>query len=657
MLNFIINGLIQSQTTFKEHKHHSIGEIRAVNLLLDKTHSLKSSLELTYMIDYLRNKQIHLNEKSIFFTDAAHFAKTKSLSDFLESKELIIVINLFDHYIYLSYFFACYKIKNQFDYSAIAKKMAITNKDAKIIADYYESILTPTTERIISYVSTDISNTKKSEEALLFAKKQAVKADQAKTEFLENMRHDIRTPLTGIIGFSQLIQAEAINPRVKDYADNLVLATTALLDFQNEILEAIKITASPGVLSEETFHLRQLAEKVMNLVRPKAIIKKLALELKVDPHLPEWVYGDAKRLFRIFLELITNALKFTAVGKIQIYLSADKIEHNHFTLLTEISDTGIGISDDKKEDVFIRLHRLSPSSDGVYEGTGLGLAIVKKYVKEMNGKISLKSDLGKGTTFICSLPLEIKEMVLSENYSVNQEESVIPLYHHVRILLVEDHVMTATVTQLMLQEIQCDVEVASDAKMTLEKFDQQSYDFVLMDLGLPDSNGYALAKKIREQNAMIPIVVLTAHHDVENESRCLSSGVNAVFQKPLLKSAAIKLLNRYFSEDKMKAPIIDLKLGANRIHKNESEARVMLDLLLKHIESDEDHIRSALDKQDYNQLHDVNHKLLGGLAYCGAPRLEHACIQLQNALKKGSISLSYDCARAVLAEIQLLKAH
>src|SRR3990167_8564053 len=221
------------------------------------------------------------------------------------------------------------------------------------------------------------------------------------------MRHDIRTPLTGMIGFARLIQSEAINPRVKEYADNLVIATSALLDFQNEILDAIKVKDSVESIIQETFHLKSVIEKVVNLVRPKAIIKNLALHFFADAQLPEYVKGDAKRLFRIILELATNALKFTAQGDIHIRLSAAKITNESLTLRCEISDTGIGIPADKLDDVFIRFHRLSPSSDGVYEGTGLGLTVVKKYVKDLGGKITVKGIEGVGTTFTCLLPLLI----------------------------------------------------------------------------------------------------------------------------------------------------------------------------------------------------------------------------------------------------------
>src|SRR3990167_851856 len=484
-------------------------------------------------------------------------------------------------------------------------------------------------------ISFDITDRKKTEEFLKFAKEQAEAANRSKIEFLENMRHDIRTPLTGIIGFAQLIQKEASNPLVKEYADNLVMATTALLDFQNEILDAIKVSQGDIPVLQQNFSLKEITKKVLDLVRPKAILKKLPLYFYYDEQLPEFFYGDSKRLFRILLELMTNALKFTAKGHIHLKLSFSEKNGALMTLRCEVIDTGIGIPDDKKEDIFIRFQRLSPSSDGIYEGTGLGLTTVKQFIEELGKKISVDSVINQGTTFACFIPLH-SATETTENEKINTPE--IPRHYKTcHVLLVEDHVMTATVTKLMLLELDCIVDVAANAKLALMNTQKETYDLILMDLGLPDFNGFALTQKIRSQYAKInqkPIIIaLTAHKEEESEKLCLTSGMDAIFQKPLLKSTAINLLNFYFSDNTMKTPIIDLPLGAKRVNQDEAAAKSMLQLLLRHIDEDQHHIQTAFHKNDWARLRDVTHKLLGGLAYCGAPRLELAGVELQNALK------------------------
>ncbi|OGT43741.1 MAG: hypothetical protein A3F13_08360 [Gammaproteobacteria bacterium RIFCSPHIGHO2_12_FULL_40_19] len=508
-------------------------------------------------------------------------------------------------------------------------------------------------------ISFDITDRKKTEEFLKFAKEQAEAANRSKIEFLENMRHDIRTPLTGIIGFAQLIQKEASNPLVKEYADNLVMATTALLDFQNEILDAIKVSQGDIPVLQQNFSLKEITKKVLDLVRPKAILKKLPLYFYYDEQLPEFFYGDSKRLFRILLELMTNALKFTAKGHIHLKLSFSEKNGALMTLRCEVIDTGIGIPDDKKEDIFIRFQRLSPSSDGIYEGTGLGLTTVKQFIEELGGKISVDSVINQGTTFACFIPLH-SATETTENEKINTPE--IPRHYKTcHVLLVEDHVMTATVTKLMLLELDCIVDVAANAKLALMNTQKETYDLILMDLGLPDCNGFALTQKIRSQYAKInqkPIIIaLTAHKEEESEKLCLTSGMDAIFQKPLLKSTAINLLNFYFSDNTMKTPIIDLPLGAKRVNQDEAAAKSMLQLLLRHIDEDQHHIQTAFHKNDWARLRDVTHKLLGGLAYCGAPRLELAGVELQNALKIGNKSDIAICTQRLLTEIQRLKTH
>lgn len=505
-------------------------------------------------------------------------------------------------------------------------------------------------------ISFDITDRKKTEEFLKCAKEQAEAANRSKIEFLENMRHDIRTPLTGIIGFAQLIKQEASNPIIKEYADNLVMATTALLDFQNEILDAIKVSQGNIPVDEHKFSLKQISKKVLDLVRPKAILKQLPIYFYYDEQLPEFFHGDSKRLFRILLELMTNALKFTAAGHIRLELCLAEKRDDLITLHCKVTDTGIGIPDEKKEEIFIRFQRLSPSSDGVYEGTGLGLTMVKQFVEELGGKISVNSAINQGTTFICALPLRMASDVIEEKINLPE----VPSWNKTcSVLLVEDHTMTATVTKLMLQELGCKVDVASNAQSALLNTQKEQYDLIFMDLGLPDCNGFALTQKMRAQHTETAqravIVALTAHKEEDSEKLCIAAGMDAILQKPLIKSTAINLLNFYFADNAMKIPIIDLALGAKRIHQDEMAAKSMLDLLIQHIDEDQQHIQSAFQKKDFSRLRDLIHKLLGGLAYCGAPRLESSCIELQNALKNENISDIQICTQRLLTEIHVLK--
>lgn len=504
-------------------------------------------------------------------------------------------------------------------------------------------------------ISFDISERKKAEESLRIAKEQAELASRAKTEFLENMRHDIRTPLTGIIGFAELIQKAADNKVIKSYADDLVLAAKALLDFQNEILEVIKVSSAHDAIVHNAFDLHEMIEKVIALLRPKAILKNLTFSVHYEQTLPKKVMGDHKRLFRILLELITNAIKFTDQGSISVTFAAFDQDQTTFTLHAEIKDTGIGIPKHQFEAIYVRFNRLSSAAAGRYEGTGLGLTVVKQFVEALSGIISLESTLGRGTTFFCDIPLTIAQAADLNLSALNKVLK--PFSQTPRILLVEDHVMTAKVTSLLLHDLGVVVDVAIDAEEAQTQASRQAYDLILMDLGLPDTNGFLLAETLRKQyGSQLPIVALTAHKELDAEDRCFISGINAIFQKPLLKENAIQLLNTYLKSDSaMREKVIDLSLGAKRLGKTEADAKAMLQLLVASIDKDKVMIEAALQQKNWPLLKQANHKLLGGLMYCGAPILEAACQQLQSQFNTANDALLFEQGVKIIAEIEALK--
>lgn len=656
-LDLILEGVIKSQVaffqykvydTFDPHPEDTCCEIRAVNLMLRATHHSKSPFELNYQLEHYDRIQKKVREKLHFFSHHKKLETKPTLIDFLKEQEFIFLINLTDQYLFVSYFLT---EKNRLWCDSVS---------AKKLTRHYQKILPQLSHVTIIRISSDIADRKKLEIALQAAKKQAELLNRTKTEFLENMRHDIRTPLTGIIGFARLIQKEAKRPHIKEYADNLVQATIALLDFQNEILDAIKVTAETVPITHQPFNLKNLLEKVINLVRPKAIVKKLALHFHYDAQLPLFCVGDSKRLFRILLEVITNALKFTAEGSISINLTLSKKSDSLLVVHFEVADTGIGIPVDQQDEIFIRFHRLSPSSDGIYEGTGLGLTVVKQYVKDLEGKITIKSVAGKGTAFICSIPLALADRALENNSEIKIEPDNNLLFKGKHILLIEDHPMTATVTELLLAELQCSIDTANDAKIALIKATRKKYDLIFLDLGLPDMNGFELAKKLRHHDALncnSIIIALTAHSEDENKIRCFESGIDAVFQKPLLKSKAITILNAYLSDELIQKPIIDLTMGAKRISKDENGAKEMLDLLLRHLSADQKNIENALLQKNWAQLHDAVHKLQGGLAYCGAPRLEFLATQVQQTLNNSDMMNVPRFTRKLLSECDALRVY
>lgn len=255
--------------------------------------------------------------------------------------------------------------------------------------------------------STDITERKKMEEKLREAKEKADVANLAKTEFLENMRHDIRTPLSGIVGFAELIQVKSSNTEIAEFAGHLVKSSQSLMHYLNEILESILVTSGRVPQLEQKFDLRMKLQDVVDLLLAKADEKKLNLQFFCDENLPQYVVGDPKRLYRITLELLSNAIKFTEQGYVKLFLTLEQKREKSFILRLEVEDSGVGVPPEYQSKIFMRFKKMVPSYRGTHKGLGLGLSIVKEYVKDLEGEIYLENKKEQGSKFICLIPLGI----------------------------------------------------------------------------------------------------------------------------------------------------------------------------------------------------------------------------------------------------------
>ncbi len=424
--------------------------------------------------------------------------------------------------------------------------------------------------------STDITCRKKAEEELKIAKDAQEAANKAKTEFLQNMRHDIRTPLVGITGCAHAIKDNISDPHkielIKEYADALITSSYALTTLLNEIVEAIKITEGAMPLVKKKFNLKEKLLTIIELNQAKAQQKNLVLTLEHDARIPHYLIGDHPRIHRLILELVTNALKFTNRGWIKVATELSFCNEKNMIIKMSVTDTGIGISQNKQEEVFTRFNRLTPSWRGIYPGMGLGLALVKQLIDDLEAEIYLESKPEEGSKFTCVIPL--KETLLDEQLGVDticmepKKEVYFPKWQAtvlpqvkptsselISILLVEDQLIPAKVAQSLLAGFNCTVDIAQDGQMALEYAKSKHYDFILMDIGLPDQSGKEVTRQIRDwerlQNKHTPIIALTAHVGDENKEECLQAGMEAVLSKPLSKEVALHLLNIFVPKFKM----------------------------------------------------------------------------------------------------------
>jgi len=254
-------------------------------------------------------------------------------------------------------------------------------------------------------VYVDITECKKTEAALVEAKEKAEQASEAKTLFLAEMQHDIRTPLSGIVGVAELLNT-ATQEQMKDYSNWLVKSGKELLGFLNSILESVNINSGDIPLVAHRFSLRETLESVAFLHQAKALEKGLNLSFDFDKAIPEYLIGDPVRIYRIILELLSNALKFTVKGSVAIRVVLIKKTEGDLIIRIEIKDTGIGISKDKQQDLLTRFNRSTASYEGIHKGSGLGLHIAKRFIDDLSAEFDIDSQPGRGTQCSCLFPLK-----------------------------------------------------------------------------------------------------------------------------------------------------------------------------------------------------------------------------------------------------------
>jgi two-component system, OmpR family, aerobic respiration control sensor histidine kinase ArcB len=535
----------------------------------------------------------------------------------------------------------------------------------------------------------DITHLKKIEEELRAAKEKAEAANKAKTEFLENMRHDIRTPLTGITGFASIIREETTDPKVKEYVDNLTASSDALLDLLNEILEVIKVSSGEIPILRKKFNLQKRLQEIINLTQSRARQKNIELQFDFDPLIPTYLIADSMRIHRTILELVSNALNFTDKGYVRLSAKLATINGREAIIKILVEDTGIGIEPTKQDEIYLRFKRLTPSYEGIYHGAGLGLAIVKQFIDELEGEIYVESELGKGTTFTCVLPLSIalvnEELGCEEIpptpsrwYADKSQEKTLSVTRQLpaksRVLVVEDHLIAAKIVANLISQLDCQVDIAADGKTGADMAKNNDYDIIFMDIGLPVIDGYETARRIRlfelSKGTHVPIIALTAHVDEENKQRCIQVGMNAVLSKPLTKQKAEDVLNAFIAyrqkrstaktETKIKeaetlyeteADIIDITF-IRASFPNLEDAAELLTMLGHSLQDEKANLAAAKQHEHWQLIQNIVHKVKGSASYFGMLRLQKACNQLEEAIKMGHTVELDNLYQIVFTEMQ-----
>lgn len=396
-------------------------------------------------------------------------------------------------------------------------------------------------------VSLDITERKKMEEDLKLAKEKAESISNAKSEFIANLSHDIKTPLAGMIGMAELLTYHLKEQKNLEFAQILLMSGRQLLNFFDNCLEAFKLESDITLITE-SFNLCTFLHEIVDLFQASIKSKELDFELRISPDAPDHLKGCRAGFYRILLNLIGNAIKFTHRGKIFINVSFDTVDISNVNLYISIEDTGIGIASDKFDIIFDRFTRLIPSYKGTYEGSGIGLYIVKRYITAMNGSIQVSSKENKGSRFDITLPFAVDLHPAKPKFEKDMAQDIpakqIP--STIRVLLVEDNYAAQMMQKTLLSSMQCHVELVDNGEKALEIFEPGKFDLIFLDIGLPGMQGDAVARLIRKlelhSDYHTPIIALTAHTTSDVTQQYLTSGINAVYSKPLTKENAAEIL-------------------------------------------------------------------------------------------------------------------
>ena len=390
-------------------------------------------------------------------------------------------------------------------------------------------------------------NTRKQLEALENARLDAIRANKAKSEFLSNMSHDIRTPMNAIVGMTAIATANIGNTQqVQNCLRKITLSSKHLLGLINDVLDMSKIESGKLVLTMDQVSLREVMDSVVNIVQPQVKTKNQQFDVFIHDIETENVFCDSVRINQVLLNFLSNAIKFTPEGgsiSLSMHEEPSPVGEDYVRIHIYVKDTGIGMSEDFQKRIFESFVREDTKRVHKTEGSGLGMAITKYIVDAMNGMIEVKSELGKGSEFHVTLDLE--------KATIPEEEMILPDWH---MLVVDDDLQLCESTVDSLNQIGVIAEWALDGETALEMVAQRhekrnDYHIILLDWKLPGIDGIETARKIRQQmGGDIPILLISAYDCTEIETQARDAGINGFIAKPLFKSTLFYGL-RQFSED------------------------------------------------------------------------------------------------------------
>lgn len=510
------------------------------------------------------------------------------------------------------------------------------------------------------YSCNDVTARVHAEREARAAKAEADRANQAKGTFLASMSHEIRTPMNAIIGLSQLALNKEVPDQVRDYLEKINTSSESLLGILNDILDFSKIEA--GMLSIEyaPFDLNAVLDNLENLFSARAEEKHLDLNIEVPPDIRVNLIGDSLRIAQVLCNLVGNAIKFTAEGRVAVQLALLESQPTQVKIRFSVTDSGIGISEEDQLKLFKPFSQVDTSITRRFGGTGLGLAISHKLVQLMGSEFKVQSELGQGTTFSFDLVLGVASNETRRQAGIRQRKRRagdlgIALRARgeqlsgVRILVAEDNRINQQVVKEFLQLSGISVDIASNGQEALEKLACNEYAAVLMDVNMPVMGGVEATGKIRSQSRFdaLPVIALTAGVTQQERDSCLACGMNDFVTKPInpqnligvlcqwIKREAPEVLRQKPSQTANAPPGFDMTRLRGVLDDDETMIGELLIAFRDTLKDTMTDLDALLDASDYRAAHALTHNIKGMAGSMGATALYRTSTVLDDMLQSG----------------------
>ena len=487
------------------------------------------------------------------------------------------------------------------------------------------------------------------EEAKIIAETATIKANEAvksKQQFLSNMSHEIRTPMNAIIGFTKVVLKTELTAKQKEYLTAIKMSGDALIVLINDILDLAKVDAGKMTFEKTPFKLKLSIKAMLHLFETKIQEKNLKLVTHYDTAIPDVLLGDPVRLHQIILNLVSNAVKFTNVGKITVSVKLVSETDEDVAIKFSVTDTGIGVCDNKIDKIFENFQQATSGTSRIFGGTGLGLAIVKQLVEAQNGTIEVESTVGKGSVFSFVIyfdKTQVEEVLEPEILEIDTE------IKNTKILVVEDMELNQLLMKTLLDDFGFECEIAANGKIAIEKLEKNSYDIILMDLQMPIMNGFEATEHIRQKMKLtLPIIALTADVTTVDVAQCKSVGMNDYISKPVDERL---LYSKLLSFIKKPIAIIENQITGNKqiqtikyvnlsylsqlTKANSKLMTEMIEVYLKQTPPLLNSMKQSFKDKDWKLLKATAHKIIPSFAIMGInPQYEDLAKKIQEYAEK-----------------------